>query len=251
MAKAVAEEAIRDPATMQAAAEIYLPTAVRKARNRVLVAQSAAEQINEAAANSGEPAPPDDDWMNSFMRFAEDASSERLQQLFGRILAGEVVTPGSFATATLRAVSELDQSIATDFSEAWASSVGESVDYGPEWQRGDVFARWKRLSEAGLMAPTEIAQFLPPFNPVFDGKAAWMPMQASGVSLFILFQQESTSKWENIQFTRVGREIGSLLARPDYEANMRRVAGRLPKHGLTMIQLHVDGKLPEVVWSAA
>src|SRR3546814_13011379 len=60
---------------------------------------------------------PDDDWMNRFMRFAEDASSERLHELFARILAGEVVRPGSFGAATLRAVSELDQSIANDRSE--------------------------------------------------------------------------------------------------------------------------------------
>src|SRR3546814_19471102 len=98
---------------------------------------------------------PDDDWMNRFMRFAEDASSERLQELFARILAGEVVRPGSFGAATLRAVSELDQSIANDFSSAWARSVGDSVDYAPELHRGADFSRWKRQSEAGLIAPSQ------------------------------------------------------------------------------------------------
>lgn len=150
---------------MQAAAEIYLPTAVRKVRNRLKVAQSAAEHIADVGADSAKPEAPDDDWMNRFMRSAEDASSERLQDLFGRILAGEVVRPGSFCASTLRAVAELDQSIAKDFSSAWAVSIGDCVDYGPEFQRGDGFSRWKRLSEAGLMAPSQVKQFLPPFNP--------------------------------------------------------------------------------------
>src|SRR5690606_35200779 len=95
LAKGVAEEALNDPIAMQAAAEIYLPTMVRKARNRVQVALLAAEHAAEALADSegGQAAPPEDDWMNSFMRFAEDASSEKLQDLFARILTGEVTRP--------------------------------------------------------------------------------------------------------------------------------------------------------------
>jgi len=250
MAKAVAEDAVKDPLLMQAAAEIYLPTAVRKAKNRVMVAQSAAEQITEASNDGADASPPDDDWMNSFMRFAEDASSERLQDLFGRILAGQVVRAGSFSAATLRAVSELDQSIASDFSLAWSKSVGVSVDYAPEWHRGESFARWRRLSEAGLMAPSEIAQFLPPFQPVFDGNGLWSPMQGGGVWVNVVFQQSSTSKWTHIDFTRIGREIGSLLPQPDYETNMRQAALRLPTHGLTKIELYVPGKSPELIWQS-
>ena len=87
LAKAAVDEAGRDPLLIQAAAEVFLPTALRKAKNRLSVAQSAAEHLVDAApvgSSGDEAASPDDDWMNSFMRFAEDASSERLQDLFGR-----------------------------------------------------------------------------------------------------------------------------------------------------------------------
>lgn len=251
LAKAVADEAIKDPGIMQAAAEIYLPTTLRKARNRVNVAQCAAEHIADAATQGSQPAPPDDDWINTFMRFAEDASSERLQDLFGRILAGQVVRPGSFATATLRAVSELDQSIASDFSSVWMKSVGDRVDYAPEFQRGDGFSRWKRLSEAGLLATSSARQFLPPFNPIFNGAAVWSPMSAEGVLLTVFFQQGSNAGWDHIDFTRVGREIGSLLPRPDYEANIRRAAQRLPTAGIIRMELFSTGKPPEVIWQPA
>lgn len=162
LVKGVAENALQDAATMQAAAEIYLPTAVRKARNRVQIAQRAAEHAGASGANGAQGKAPDEDWMNAFMRFAEDASSEQLQDLFGRILAGQVVRPGSFALATLRAVAELDQAIAQDFSLVWGKSVGDAIDHSGEFQRGDWFARWKRLAEAGLMAPAELrSSFLP------------------------------------------------------------------------------------------
>ncbi|MGX9218727.1 DUF2806 domain-containing protein [Massilia varians] len=254
MAKVAAEEASRDPVLIQAAAEVFLPTALRKAKNRLNVAQSAAEHLVEAAASDSigdSAASPEDDWMNSFMRFAEDASSDRLQNLFGRILAGQVLRPGAFGLATLRTLSELDQATANDFSQVWIKSVGEAVDYGPEWQRGDGFARWKRLSEVGLMAPTAVSGFLPPFIPFFNDTSFWTPMRAGTTWLNVVFKQGATTQWDHIEFTRVGKEIGSLLPKPDYEENIRRAAMRLPRSGLTAIVLLVAGKADEVIWQDA
>lgn len=249
LAKGVAEEALNDPIAMQAAAEIYLPTMVRKARNRVQVALLAAEHAAEALADSegGQAAPPEDDWMNSFMRFAEDASSEKLQDLFARILTGEVTRPGSFTLATLRAVAELDQATAQDFSLVWTKSVGEAVDYSTEFHRGEWFSRWKRLVEAGLMAPGETVQFLPPFNPVINGNALWTPMSAGGTFLLVHFPQQCQARWPHIDFTRVGRQIGSLLERPDYEANMRKVGHALARQGVAKVELHSADKPVEII----
>lgn len=251
VAKAAADQVVKDSLLVQAAAETFLPTDIRKARNRLVVAQSAAERLAEeahAGASGDGAAPPDDDWMNRFARFAEDASSERLQSLFGRILAGEILRPGAYGLATLRALSELDQSIANDFTFAWARSVGEAVDYSPEWRRGECFARWKRLSEAGLMAPSSTAQYLPPFNPTHDGQSLWTPMMAGGAWLLVYFQRDSGAQWDHIDFTRVGRELGSLLERPDYETNMRNAANRLPRTGLTRIELYSSVAPAEVLW---
>lgn len=250
MAKAAVDKASEDPLLMQAAAEVFLPTALRKAKNRLNVAQSAAEHLAEVAVGStgNEAVPPGDDWMNSFIRFAEDASSERMQDLFGRILAGQVLRPGAFGLSTLRVLSELDQEIASDFSLAWTKNVGQSVDYSPEWQRGDGFSRWMRLSEFGLMAPTQMCRYLPPFNPTVNGNTLWTPMQVDDVWLNVFFQQGASTAWKQIEFTRVGREIGSLLPKPNYEENMRQVANRLPRNGLTRIELYVSGKPAEVIW---
>lgn len=248
LAKAAASAAVSDPVIAQAAAEIYLPTAIRKTKNRIQVAQFASEHVSEDLGNSGESSPPDDDWMNAFMRFAEDASSSRLQDLFGRILAGQVKRPGAFALSTLRAVSELDSEIANDFSIVWGKSVGEAVDYSQDFQRGEGFARWKRLAEAGLMAPTEIAQFLPQFRPVADGNALWMPAFAGLSTLLIQFPRTCSASWQNIPFSRAGREIGTLLAPPDYERNLRAVGQKLSATGVARVELHTQGLPVEVIF---
>jgi hypothetical protein len=225
LAKGVAEDALNDPVVRQAAADIYLPTAVRKLANKAKVVQKTVEHMAETQTDGVEAKAPEDDWMNAFARFAEDASSERLQDLFGRILAGEIVRPGSFSLATVRTVAELDRSIAEDFSLIWAKSVGEAVDDGPEFERGEWFSRWRRLAEFGLMAPNKTAQYLPAFNPVIRGNAVWSPMAFGDSRLLIQFTKDCRANWVHIGFTRIGRQIGSILAPPDFRENLR-VAGR-------------------------
>lgn len=250
LARGVAEAALNDPAVMEAAREIYLPTIVRKAANRVRVAQRAVEHVSASSTDGAEAAAPNDDWMNAFMRFAEDASSEELQDMFGRILAGQVVRPGSFSLSTLRAVAELDQATAQDFCEVWARSVGDAVDYGPDFQKGDWFVRWKGLAEIGLMAESHSVQYTPPFTPFTGNAALWTPMTTPAATLVVLFPASCTAVWEYIRFTRVGREIGSILPTPDYAANMREAAHRFAKKGVARVELLTAGKSGEVLYQA-
>ncbi len=65
LAKGVAENALQDPVVMQAAAEIYMPNIIRKARNKVQVAQLAIEHMSENDTDGADAVAPDDDWMNT------------------------------------------------------------------------------------------------------------------------------------------------------------------------------------------
>ena len=220
-----------------------------KQENREAVGILALEHLSENAdaGSSDTDKLLDTDWLNIFSSHAEKATSERLQDLFGRILAGEVRRPGSFSMSTLRTISELDQDIANDFSVAWKASVGSAVDYSPDWRRGDGFSRWKRLAEAGLMATSTSSQFLPDFVPTLEGCALWGPMGTDSIQVLILFERGCPAHWAHIDFTRVGREIGSLLPKPDYTENMRTAALRLPTQGFTKIFL-VSGSGSETIW---
>lgn len=252
LAKAAAEDVAQDRQLVKSMAEVLVPSSVRKVQNRFRVTQKAAEHLEAQTAQQGSDnaSSPDADWMNTFMRHAEDASSERLQDLFGRILAGQVVRPGAFGPATLRALSELDQKIAEDFMFAWEKSVGDAVDLSPEWQIGDGFTRLTRLREAGLMANTDIATYSPAYSPVPNMPRLWAPMQAGGTYLNIVLKANASAQWNHIEFTRVGREIGSLLAQPDYANNMRRAAHLIPKHGLLAIHLYAPNIYGDLIWVA-
>lgn len=233
------------------AVDACLPDYLRKAKNKRGVADRAAAHLPTMfpGEDPDDAMPPDDDWMNNFTRFAEDASSERLRDLFGRILAGQVKRPKAFSVSTLRTLSELDTDIAEDFLTAWSLSVGDSVDYSSYWQRGDGFLLWRRLSEAGLMAQNTANRFPPSFNPLFNGNGLWSPVRAENNYLVIHFKEEYQSSWEFISFTRIGREIGSILDKPDYEKNMRDMALRFSKDGLTRIDLEKQGVPQELIWN--
>jgi hypothetical protein len=250
LAQAVAKEALADPAIMQAAAETLLPSAIIKARNRIQIARRIAEHTAEEATEEGasRSRTPDDDWLNTFARFAEDASSEKLQDLFARIMSGELLRPGSFSPATIRTVGEIDKAIAEDFSLVWAKSAGGAVDHTSDFNLGEWFSRWKRLAEVGLMSPLGVIQYLPSFLPFHNGNALWSPMVGGNVTLVVHYSQQCAINWRCIEFTRVGRQIGSILANPDYKSNIRQAAQKWTgQPGVVKMDILVDGRVTEVL----
>ena len=60
---------------------------------------------------------PDDDWINRFFSSAQEVSSDDMQTLWGRILAGEVKQPGSYSLRTLDFLRNLTASEAKAFEE--------------------------------------------------------------------------------------------------------------------------------------
>lgn len=60
-----------------------------------------------------------------FERYAEEASSERMQKLWSRVLAGEIRRKGSFSMRTLRFLSEFSQSDARLFAQFCENVFGE------------------------------------------------------------------------------------------------------------------------------
>jgi hypothetical protein len=69
-----------------------------------------------------------DDWLYRWRDYASDTSSEQLQALWGRLLAGELKAPGSFSLRTLDFVRSLTSAEATDIARTLDFAV-ENVIY--------------------------------------------------------------------------------------------------------------------------
>lgn len=133
IAQMAASEASGDTHTVQRAVNVLIRKEYRKQINREAVATAMIEELKiggehppSQTDNDGEI---DDDWLNVFQRYAEDASTERMQTLWGRVLAGEIRQNGKYSMRTLRFLSEFSQADALNFADFCESAFS---DIAPE-----------------------------------------------------------------------------------------------------------------------
>ena len=83
---------------------------IREQVNLDLISEEAARQLKDTdnAHISGEVGQIDDDWLNHFEKEACQRSTEDMQLLFGKILAGEIRRPSSFSIKAVKIMGEID-----------------------------------------------------------------------------------------------------------------------------------------------
>ncbi|MCW8828670.1 MAG: DUF2806 domain-containing protein [Gammaproteobacteria bacterium] len=106
----------------------------------------------------------DEDWITRFFNSAQDVSSEQMQEIWGRILAGEIKRPGQYSLKTLDFLKNLTKKDATQIEKVCKlalryhhmSLIGIKDKKWLEEQRsivpGDHFA----LGELGVLYPTDL-----------------------------------------------------------------------------------------------
>lgn len=234
LAEAVAASVKEDPALIERASHSFLARGLRRQVTREAIARKTLVILQEDEPPPGSTAEPehhkvDEDWLNTFERYAEDASSDRLQDLWASVLAGELRKPKAFSLQTLRFVAELDQEIATTF-ERWASAVlfGEFIPRPPEVDPH--ISEIVTLEESGLFSSplSNLAKF---FN--FEPGLRSFPYKTH--SMFIQFEAAQTISFPIVALTRVGREIYSIIHPPDDIEHAKRFAMSLPKNNILHI----------------
>jgi hypothetical protein len=207
----------------------FLRDEYRKQDNRTAIAMNVTELLAlppPAIEHSGDGQDDDQieldkDWINIFSGYAEQASSERLRDLWGRILAGEIRKPKSFAPATLRVIAEMDSEIAREFEEVYRLSA-DGFGLRPDPLEGEVLEKFAFLDQTGLtQADSDLAIAI---DVSHDGYG----YHAVGKFLLrITYQPNETSiSFPAIRITRVGKQIGTILPN-DEEAALRQIGKSL------------------------
>ena len=142
--------------------ENFLRNEYRKQDNHFAVASYAMDDLlntppsspktsdTEEALSGGESPSLDEDWMNLFSDYAARASSDRLREQWGRILAGEIRKPGTFSFLTLRVVAEMTADLARSFQEIYRLSIENFVAQPKEFS-GQVLEDYGNLEAIGLL----------------------------------------------------------------------------------------------------
>jgi|ERR1017187_641205 hypothetical protein len=127
--KAIEEIFDSSTATDLAAARLFeTQQQTKRHANVMTIAAEAADQLGDDVSED----PVDPDWIARFFSYAQDISSEQLQHLWGRILAGEVQRPGQVPLRTLDLLRNMTKSDADLLLKLGGrlSTVGNYLPYG-------------------------------------------------------------------------------------------------------------------------
>jgi hypothetical protein len=238
LALAAANAAVSDPALLDRALEQHIQEIYRKQVNKEAIAIKVMEDI------ASDPLPqtsagPSDEWLDVFERDAANATSERLRDLYSRILGGEIRKPGAFSLSTLRVLTILDTQLASIFERILPFRLDENflpselIDNAVPYR--DVLeleAAGILLTGGGMMQLTK----MPAQNDVFI-----FMMKTKGFG--VRFQSPEVKKIRGITLTRAGIELAGITSvREETQA----MADYLWAQGAVSVQLgtriFVDGQ---------
>ncbi len=165
--------------------------------------------------NQSKPENVDPDWFMHFMDNAKKVSNEEIQNIWSRILSGEVNSPRSFSKKTLTILSELPQKEARLFESVCKFVVDEldnpvilSVGEGIYADHDLNFSTLKSLEEYGLIEYDAIAGFfinVPTKNKI---KPLILTYFRSNITFSSL---KDVLKTGQVRFTASGRELQSIV----------------------------------------
>lgn len=203
----------------------HLSSRIKYVSNKRNIARLAIEHLSKEKIHEEvdtEEINIEDDWLNYFEQYAEKASSERMQDLWARVLAGEIRKPQSFSLVTLRFLAELDKEIATLFEEVTEHRLKDGVILKPgsEQLKGEVLFRYSFLEEVGLLqdVTTGLLRPLTPQEGVVNLREGNVLLRA-GI--------ESEIKLDIIRITRIGREITNILPPTDKISVLEQIAEKI------------------------
>jgi hypothetical protein len=176
----------------------------RRQRNINKIVVFAAQQLPEKIDITGKV---DEDWIITFFNFSQDVGNEELQLIWGKLLAGEVVNPGSYSLRTLNTIKLLRPSEAILFQKLcnyYWEDIGilfhqKQTDYFNN--NGLLFIDLKNLEVIGLISMGVCLSL--------D-----LDEEMDGIYFNKWYRMKNTSGHNGIieeyNFTPVGKEIASL-----------------------------------------
>jgi hypothetical protein len=103
----------------------YASKIIKEQINLDDITLNAAKELSDAKVEEGRTNDKEieDDWLNEFESHARLKSSDDMKLIFGKILSGEILNPGTFSIRSVRLISQLDSEAARLFQVLSSCSV--------------------------------------------------------------------------------------------------------------------------------
>lgn len=268
-AEQMAQQMQTDPEYARVAADKFASKIIREQVNLDKVSLRAANEVLETSNLIDQSGQEDlentitDDWLNIFEIEARQKSSEEMQAYFGRVLAGEILKPGSFSIRTVRILASLDQETATHFARLCSLCISfDSGDVRVPSLAGDAnanalqeyglpFATLNLLNEHGLIISeyNSVIEYIASFGHYGDEqKVSCRPFTYLGKHWILRpVSRENvgqTIEIHGVALTKSGRELFSIVKPDPVDSYSHELVGFFEKNGFWMIEVS-DGTLHE------
>lgn len=236
----------------------YLPSFVRAANahsasisqsvGEAVIAESIRREVNvtralfhaEDSLSSEEQSPPeekvDDDWLYRWRDSASAVSSEELQNLWGRVLAGEVKAPGSYSLRTLDFLKNLSQQEAESIAKLAQFVVGNNIYKDDATLRThDVsFKFLKEMQDLGVISGVESLGVNVTW-PSLDSSKFIFSLTSNSMVLVVRGDDPSnTFSMPVYPLTAIGRQVFSLGKFDSNIEYLKEVAEHIKKQGMSV-----------------
>ena len=265
----IAEQMQVNPEYARVAAQKFGQRIIREQVNLDLTAQKAASELRDASDSIDQSEPEEsgetisEDWLNAFETEARQKSTEEMQTLFGKILAGEIRKPGSYSTRTVKILGSLDQTIAnhflrlcsmsmSQFQDIRVPSLGGNANNNALQEYGLNFGVLNLLNEHGLVISdyNSWQEYMPCIVvPGVEQQAVFVPFSYLGRH-WILIPRSSDKVGEKLKLFGValsqsGRELFSIVKLESVDKYTTELVKFLETNGFRMLEVE-DGE-PRVV----
>mgnify|MGYP003644731765 CR=1 FL=1 len=240
LAEAVAAREINDELTLANARSRYLDKILSEQENMEAVVIGSQKYIAALPPPDGEDndsqAIPneidlDEDWVASFTKEAEKATSDSLRDRLSKVLAGEVSAPGSYPRAVFRKIVELDKKEIEAIRKLSTKSIKNIIFSCDDSE--DFTLQYKVLVEAGLINTNAFSH--PLLNFTGNGKDEFLLPIVKGDYTLILQSKTSSLALKELHYlNRAGIAAFSLLSELDDITHLKTVARHFANEKLTI-----------------
>lgn len=217
---------------------------INRAKRRLLIQEVEGQTNIENIANLAIPLlapavtnePLNDDWRRRFFRYAEDVCTEDMQQIWSRVLAGEISAPRSYSLKALEVLRSLGSHEPELFRKICSLSFSDGTIPVPS---GDINVG---LKEFGIEYKEILA--LRDFGLIHEGDMLSITIQTDSISNILFYngilvelsaQTPLRGKsYRVVLFTAAGRELMKLMANDPQDTFLKSLSSTFLSSGMRL-----------------
>lgn len=220
----------------QSATETVVSDAIRREAN-ITRALLHAEEALETETQAPPEETVNDDWLFRWRDSASQVSSEELQSLWGRVLAGEVKSPGSYSLRTLEFLKNISQQEAEAITKLSQFVIGNVIYRGSNedlQEFGVTFDFLLNMQQLGVVAGVEAIGMTTTWKSVDSSRFVQSLISNSMVLIASADDPDHTISMPTYMLTAIGSQVLSLGS---FEANveyLKKVGEHLKTQGVSV-----------------